>query len=70
MARILGNKMNKEIFQAIANNLIDFGYSGITSKMIEEIYIAKKAKKKLPHGIIGMFADGQLDEAIKKGLLK
>jgi hypothetical protein len=63
--------MNKEVFKAIANNLIDFGYPDVTPTMIEEIYIAKKkGKKKLPHFVIGMFVDSQLNEAIERGLLK
>jgi hypothetical protein len=57
------------VYLAIANNLRDFGYSGVSHNMVQEIHKAMKDGKPLPHGIVGMFAQAQLREAEDKGLL-
>lgn len=56
-------------YQSIANNLIDFGYAGVTADMIADTHAAMKDGKKgkeLPHGIIGMMAESQLAEHADK----
>jgi hypothetical protein len=53
---------NMTAYIAIARNLRDFGYPDVSGVMIQEIHEAMKAGAPLPHGVIGMFAKGQLEE--------
>lgn len=65
--------MSTEVYTAIARNLREFGYSDVTWKMVEEVHEAMKQGKRkfdLPHGIIGPFAENQINDAIDQGLLK
>ena len=55
-------KILKEGFEAVALTLIDFGYSGITVAMVEEVYTAIKKGEDLPHGIIGRFAKVHMED--------
>lgn len=55
------------IYTAIARNLRTFGYTDVTAKMVEEVDEARRAGRDLPHGIVGMFAADQLDEAQGSG---
>lgn len=58
------------VFNAIAKSLVEFGYQGITASMIEDVWNAmKKGEEKLPHGVIGAFAESQLNDACEMGLL-
>lgn len=53
-----------DIYVAIARNLREFGYSDVKPQMIRETHEAmKRGDGKMPHGIIGMFAKKQLEEA-------
>ena len=59
-----------QVYEAIARSLREFGYPDTTAAMVEEIHEAKRAGEGvLPHGIVGMFADSQLNEAAERGLL-
>ena len=50
-------------FASVAKSLRDFGYPDCTSQMIADTYEAmKRGDDKMPHGIIGMFAERQLAE--------
>ena len=52
-------------YDAVAKNLVDFGYPDTTPKMVREIHEAMKEGKTeedLPHGIIGRFAEKQIVE--------
>ena len=53
-------KMLTKACDAVARNLVDFGYRDVTGAMIREIYDAMKAGKPLPHGVIGKFAESQI----------
>lgn len=57
------------VYRAIANNLQDFGYSGVTGEMIGEIRRAMDNDEELPHGVIGMFARDQIEKAKEQGFL-
>jgi hypothetical protein len=50
-------------YKAIARNLREFGYSDVTEKMILDVHQAMIKDEDIPHGIIGMFAKDQLEEA-------
>ena len=67
------SQLDRKVYAAIAKSLIEFGYSGITPEMIAEVHAAYKEGKRgvdLPHGIIGVFAEHQIEDAIEKGFLK
>lgn len=54
---------------AVARNLVEFGYPDVTGKMIREIYDAWLAGKRwpdLPHGIVGAFAERQFEDNKEK----
>ncbi len=51
-----------QAFETVAKSLREFGYPDATAKMVSDTYDAMDAKKKLPHGIVGMFAESQLKE--------
>lgn len=58
------------VYKGIACNLRDFGYDGISPNMIQEIHEAMNAgDEKLPHGVIGMFAKEQIEDAQQPGYL-
>lgn len=62
--------LEMKVYEAIAKSLREYGYPDVTAAMVEEIHEAKRAEEAvLPHGIVGMFADSQLDDAIERGLL-
>lgn len=51
--------------EAIAKSLRDFGYPDVTGPMIREVYdawVAGKRDDELPHGIVGRFAESQIEE--------
>jgi hypothetical protein len=53
----------QQAFGAVARNLREFGYPDVTPKMVAETYAAmRRGESKMPHGIVGMFAKGQLEE--------
>jgi hypothetical protein len=54
---------NELTYRAIARNLRDFGYPDVTPSMIQDTHAALMDGEDLPHGIIGMFAEGQLRDA-------
>jgi hypothetical protein len=57
----------KKLCQSIANSLVEFGYPDVTGPMIEECWDAYEAgKDELPHGVVGMFAERQLDEVSER----
>lgn len=59
-------KITKEyICTGIGKSLREFGYPDVTDEEMAEIYDAYKAGKRgddLPHGIVGRFAESQLEE--------
>jgi hypothetical protein len=60
------------VYRAIARSLVEFGYPDVTEGMIVDIRVAYDEGKrgaKLPHGIVGMFAERQIEEAYEHGLL-
>lgn len=55
----------KDGFEAVAKSLREFGYPDATASMVADTWAAMKAGKQssaMPHGIIGRFAERQLDE--------
>jgi hypothetical protein len=50
-------------YLAIARNLREFGYDGVSANMIRDVDEAIQAGRPLPHDIVGMFAKRQLEEA-------
>jgi hypothetical protein len=61
----------QNVYRAIANNLRDFGYQGVSAHMIREIHEAINAgDETLPHDVIGMFAKDQIEQAKEQGFLK
>lgn len=53
-------------YEAIAKSLREFGYPDASAKMVEATHKAIIAgDKKMPHGIVGMFAESQLKEALE-----
>lgn len=63
----------QEVYESIANSLVEFGYPGVTPSMIEETYNAmsegKTGHTELPHGVISAFAEKQIKEAMVRDLL-
>lgn len=55
-------KVNPKAFDAVAKALTEFGYRDVTAAMIRECHTAWIAGKKVPHGIIGMFAAKYFDD--------
>ena len=54
-----------KIIKSISAGLIEFGYPDASPELIREIYDAYKLGKRfpdLPHGVLGGFAERQLDE--------
>jgi len=60
--------MNKEkLCNAIGASLREFGYPDVTAEMIGDCWDAyARGDAKMPHGVIGMFAESQLDEIAEK----
>lgn len=55
--------------EAVARNLRDFGYPDAKGPMIREVWEAMKQGKTkfdLPHGIVGMFAESQINDHREK----
>jgi hypothetical protein len=55
----------EEAMAAIAKSLRDFGYPDADTEMITEVYDAFAAGKrgeKLPHGVVGRFAESQFEQ--------
>jgi hypothetical protein len=50
-------------YTAIARNLREFGYPDVTAEMVREVYRAMVRGEDIPHGVVGMFAQGQLEDA-------
>ena len=57
-------------YEKIAWNLREFGYRDVSAAMIRDVHEAMGAGKKLPHGVVGMFAQNQLEEAENQGLFE
>jgi hypothetical protein len=55
--------MRKLIYIAIARNLREFGYSGVSANMVAEVHAAMRSGDPLPHGVVGMFAKSQIEES-------
>jgi hypothetical protein len=56
-----------DAYEAVARSLRQFGYPDATAGMIRETHEAmKRGDERMPHGIIGMFAQRQLDEVREK----
>ncbi len=59
------------VYKAIAANLKDFGYDDVTPLMIQDVHGAINAgDEMLPHGVIGMFAKNQIEQAKTQGFLR
>ena len=57
----------EHIYKAIAKSLGDFGYEHVTGAEIKEVHDAMKTGiKPLPHGIVGMFAEGQINDVTEQ----
>lgn len=56
-----------KVYKSIAANLREFGYPDVTADMIRETDKAIAAGAELPHGIVGMFAQRQLDDLREQG---
>lgn len=55
--------MREKLTAAIAKSLRKFGYPDVTTKMIGDCWDAyARGDSEMPHGIVGMFAERQLDE--------
>ena len=52
--------------EAVARSLREFGYPDVTAAMIREVFDAWEAGQKLPHGIVGMFAERQFSEVAEQ----
>lgn len=53
---------NDPVYRAIAANLREFGYPDVTGAMVREVHESMLVGGDLPHGVVGMFAKGQLEE--------
>lgn len=62
--------MTQHVYEAIAADLRDFGYTTATADQIRDVHQSVQNGEPLPHGIIGMFAEKQIRTAIERGLLK
>lgn len=62
--------MSETIYAAVAKSLVEFGYPDVTGAMVAEVHAAMKAGEELPHGIVGMFAEGQLRDLEEAGAFK
>ncbi len=52
-----------ELCKTIAQSLVDFGYPDVTPEMITDCWEAfERGDETLPHGVVGMFAQAQLEE--------
>lgn len=59
----------EQAMESIAASLREFGYPDVTARMVEEIYGAYAAGRRgdaLPHGVIGRFVEGQIDEVAEQ----
>lgn len=53
----------RDAYEAVARSLRDFGYSDASAEMVRATHEAMRAgKAEMPHGVIGMFAQRQLEE--------
>jgi len=57
-----------QIYEAIARNLRDFGYWGVTAAQVRDTHEWMKGDRKadMPHGVISMFAKSQIEQHIDK----
>lgn len=65
--------MDDRVYKAIARSLVEFGYPDVTPAMIADVRVAYDCGRRgvdLPHNVIGMFAECQIEEAYEHGLLK
>ncbi|WP_315922453.1 hypothetical protein [Mesorhizobium sp. SP-1A] len=61
----------REVTEAVSKGLVDFGYPDSTPEKVDEIlaaYVDGKRGVELPHGILGRFAESQLEDLEKAGL--
>lgn len=57
------------VAELISKDLRTFGYPDCTDLMVKETWWAMKRKEKtMPHGIIGMFAQSKIQEALDVGM--
>ncbi len=53
----------RDVYEAVAESLREFGYPDATADMVRATHDAmKRGDAEMPHGIVGMFAQRQLDE--------
>lgn len=52
-----------QAYETVARSLREFGYRDATADMIRDTHAAMKAGEPIPHGIVGMFARRQLEDA-------
>lgn len=50
----------RQVFEAIAQSLRDFGYAGAPADQVKDTWEAMWDDKPIPHGVIGAFAESQL----------
>lgn len=66
-AKVPARYTKQDGFEAVARSLREFGYPDATAQMVSDTYSAmKKGDADMPHGIIGMFAERQIDEVREK----
>lgn len=58
----------KQVTDAMAKSMREFGYPDVTSEMADEILTAYLAVEALPHGVVGMFLKSQMDELTENGV--
>lgn len=55
-----------DAYEAVARSLREFGYPDCQASMVRETHEAMiRGDETMPHGIIGMFAKRQMDEAVE-----
>lgn len=60
-----------EVTEAVSKALVDFGYPDCSPEKVDEIltaYVDGKRGGELPHGILGRFAESQLEDLEQAGL--
>lgn len=52
-----------DAFETVARSLREFGYPDVQRAMIRDVFDAmKRGDETMPHGIVGMFAQRQMEE--------
>ncbi len=61
--------IRKQVYEAVAKSLREFGYPDTTGAMIKETHDAMlegKTGADLPHGVVSRFAEDQLKDAFDR----